>query len=261
MTSSQDSRTDAPLVHVEHGDDYVATVRMLRPPHNYLTVELVAAVADELDKLERNPGCRVVVLCSEGKNFSAGGQLGGPGSGMRPIDLYQQGLRVFGFSKPIVAAVQGAAVGGGLGLALTADFRVAAPEARFCANFARLGVSEGMGTSLTLPMIVGRQHAMRMLMTGCRVKGDEALAIGLADELVPLDDLAHATHAFAVEIARSAPLAIATITKNMRGSLPAAFEAAIHREATDQHPLWGSADAGEGVAAMNERRLPNFRGE
>lgn len=252
---------DAPLISVEHSDDYVTTIRMLRPPHNYLTPQLVSAIADELDRLENDGGCRVVVLCSEGKNFSAGGQLGGAATGMRPIDLYTQGLRVFGFSKPIVAAVQGAAVGGGLGLVLTADFRVVAHEARFCANFTRLGVSEGMGTSLTLPMVAGRQKAKHMLMTGRRVKGDEAVAIGLADELVELEELPQAAHAFAIEIARSAPLAVATITKNMRLAFVDEFEAAIHREAADQQPLWASTDAGEGVAAMNERRLPNFLGE
>lgn len=251
----------APLLAVEHGNDYVSTIRMLRPPHNYLNVELLSAVADELEQLESASSCRAVVLCSEGKNFSAGGHLGQGATSMRAIDLYEQGLRVYRFAKPLIAAVQGAAVGGGLGLALAADFRVAAPQARFCANFARLGVTAGMGTSLTLPLVVGHQKAMHLMMTGRRVAGEEALALGLADELVDLDELGEAAHAFAVEIAQSAPLVVASMKQSGRHGLVERFEQTIRREADDQQPLWSTDDAVEGVAAMNARRLPNFLGK
>lgn len=249
-----------PLITVAHSDDHVSTICLQRPPHNYLTVDLVRAVADELDQLEASPACRAVVLCSNGKNFSAGGLLGDDSTSMRAIDLYEQGLRVYRFAKPLIAAVQGAAVGGGLGLALAADFRVAAPQARFCANFARLGVTAGMGTSLTLPLVVGQQRALHMMMTGRRVAGDEALAIGLADELVPLDELGAASHAFAAEIAGSAPLVVTAMKQTARRGLVDQFEATIHREAADQEPLWATADAAEGIAAMNARRPPNFGG-
>ena len=89
-------------------------------------------------------------------------------------------MRLFANPTPVVAAIQGAAVGGGLGLALMADFRVASPEARFSANFARLGFHHGFGLTVTLPRLVGQQRAAEMLYTGQRVKSDEALRIGLA---------------------------------------------------------------------------------
>ena len=98
-------------------------------------------------------------------------------------------MRLFRTRKPIVAAIQGAAIGGGLGVAMAADFRIAAPEARFSANFARLGFHHGFGLSVTLPAAVGGQHAAELLYTGRRITGDDAVAIGLVDRVVPLDRL------------------------------------------------------------------------
>ena len=118
-----------------------------------------------------------------------------------------------------MAAVQGAAVGGGLGLALMPDFRVACPEARFSANFARLGFVQGFGLTVTLPRLVGRQRAMEMFYTGRRVKGEEALRIGLCDDLVPQDRVRARARELAGEIAVSAPLAVRSIREMMRGQL------------------------------------------
>ena len=103
--------------------------------------------------------------------------------------LYQQAVRLFRTKKPVVAAVQGAAVGGGLGLSLVADFRVASPDSRFTANFNRLGFHPGFGLSITLPRVVGPQKAALLFYTGRRIDGNEAHAIGLVDVLVPQDEL------------------------------------------------------------------------
>ena len=104
--------------------------------------------------------------------------------------------------------MQGAAVGGGLGLALAADFRVATPETRFSCNFAKLGFHQGFGISVTLPAVVGQQRALELMYTGGQAKGAEALAIGLCDRLTSPDDLRDAAHEFASEIAASGPLAV-----------------------------------------------------
>ena len=159
-----------------------------------------------------------------------------------------------------MAAVQGAAVGGGLGLALMPDFRVAAPEARFTANFARLGFHHGFGLTVTLPRIVGQQKALDLLYTGRRVGGEEAVEIGLADRLAPLDSLRAEARALAVEVAKSAPLAVDSIRQTMRGDLADLIRAATDHEQVEQDRLRQSADWAEGVKAMSERRDPAFVG-
>ena len=199
-------------VTMEKGDDHVATVEFHRPPNNFFDVDLVRCLGDALEDLEDDLDVRAVVLCSEGKHFCAGANFGGgdrasaAGAEPRPDGtnpLYAEALRCFRTSVPIVAAVQGAAVGGGLGVALLADFRVAAPEARFASNFARLGFHQGFGLSVTLPYVVGNQKALELLYTGKRITGEQALAIGLADRLAPLDSVRDEARALAAEIAGS----------------------------------------------------------
>lgn len=136
--------------------------------------------------------------------------------------------------------------------------RVAAPEARFSANFARLGFHHGFGLSATLPPVVGQQKALELLYTGRRIDGETAHAIGLADRLVPLADLRVEAHALAAEIAGSAPLAVASIRQTMRGDLAAKVKAATDRERHEQDWLQRTDDWREGVRAMAERRPPNF---
>jgi len=259
-------------VSVEIVDRFVATVEIHRPPNNFFDLALIQHIAAAFETLDADPACRAIVLRSEGKNFCAGAQLGaGPraqsvlaasekssGDGSPPRHLYDEAVRLFSTKTPVVAAIQGAAIGGGLGLALMPDFRVAAPEARFAANFARMGFHHGFGLSVTLPDLVGRQHAMELLYTGRRVRGEEALAIGLCDKLVSLEELRPAATELAAEIALSGPLAVRSIRETMRGGLPARIRAATDREQAEQERLQKTSDFKEGVRAMNERRLPKF---
>jgi enoyl-CoA hydratase/carnithine racemase len=237
---------------------HVAVVEMHRPPHNFFDEVLLRELADALLALDDDPGVRSVVLCSQGKHFCAGALLGGvTAEGIR--DLYRQAFRLFTARRPIVAAVQGAAVGGGLGLALAADFRVATPESRFAANFARLGFHQGFGLSATLPGLVGRQRALELLLTGRDVSGSEALEIGLCDRLTSAD-LREAAVELAAEIARSAPLSIVSIRATMRRSLVGDVYAALDTEAQAQAALLPTADFREGVEAARARRPPDFTG-
>jgi enoyl-CoA hydratase/carnithine racemase len=174
--------------------------------------------------------------------------------------LYAEAVRLFEAETPIVAAVQGAAIGGGLGLALMADFRVACPEARFAANFARLGFHHGFGLTVTLPALVGQQAALNMLLTGRRVKGEEAVALGLCDELVPLAEVRPAATALAHEIAVSAPLAVRSIRQTMRAGLAERVRLATDHEMVEQEWLRKTDDFVEGVGATADRREPNFEG-
>jgi 2-(1,2-epoxy-1,2-dihydrophenyl)acetyl-CoA isomerase len=167
---------------------------------------------------------------------------------------------LFSTQSPVVAAIQGAAIGGGLGVALMPDFRVAAPEARFSANFARLGFHHGFGLSVTLPDLVGRQKAMELLYTGKRVRADEALELGLCDQIAPLGELRQAATQLAREIAISAPLAVRSIRETLRGDLPERIRAATEREKAEQERLQKTQDFREGIRAMGERRTPDFSG-
>ncbi|HVT42689.1 MAG TPA: enoyl-CoA hydratase/isomerase family protein, partial [Acidimicrobiales bacterium] len=163
---------------------------------------------------------------------------------------------------PVIAAVQGAAIGGGCGLALSADFRVATPRTRFSANFARLGFHQGFALSVTLPAAVGRQAATDLLLTGRRVGGDEALRLGLCDRLVADDDeLLAGSLEYAGELAASGPLAVRAIRATLRQGLVEQAEAAMAHECAEQLRLGTTADFAEGVRAVAERRPARFRGE
>jgi 2-(1,2-epoxy-1,2-dihydrophenyl)acetyl-CoA isomerase len=248
---------------IEIGDDFVTLVEIRRPPANYFDQRLISDLTDTLERLDGDDRCRAVVLCSEGKHFCAGANFGGDASTLARADvphLYDEAVRLFSTGTPVVAAVQGAAVGGGLGLALFADFRVAAPEARFAANFARLGFHHGFGLSVTLPRLVGQQAAAEMLYTGRRVPGEEAQALGLCDHLAPLATLRDRARTLAGEIAASAPLAVRSIRETLRGGLAAEIRTATDRERSEQERLQKSADFREGVRAMGERRKPDFTG-
>jgi enoyl-CoA hydratase/carnithine racemase len=249
-----------PALRASVHDDFVAVIELSNPPTNFFSMDQIGGVADALALLDADNRCRSVLLCAEGKHFCAGADFSGGKREYTTEDLYGAAARIFGNEKPIVAAVQGAAIGGGLGLALSADFRYAAPEARFSANFARLGFHHGFGLSATLPRLVGPQTAAELLYTGRRVKGDEAAQLGLADKLVPLEGLRDQAHAFAREIAISAPLAIKSIRKTLRGDLAQQVMAATAHEAVEQEWLRKTADFAEGTRAMAERRDPDFTG-
>jgi len=247
-------------------DGPVAVVEIRRPPNNFFDVDLIGGIADAVEELAA-AGCRAVVLASEGRHFCAGANFGGGGGGggdrgaAGGPHLYEMAIRLFEQPIPIVAAVQGAAIGGGFGLAMAADFRVAGPEARFAANFARLGFHHGFGLSVTLPLVVGHQAALDLLYTGRRIDGDEALRLGVADRLVPTDELRAAATALAGDIAASAPLAVRSIRQTMRGHLAGQVREALARERSEQDRLTATKDWREGVAAMAERRPPVFTGE
>jgi enoyl-CoA hydratase/carnithine racemase len=260
--------------------DFVATVEIRRGPHNYFDRAMIGEIADVFEALDDDPACRAIVLAADGKSFCAGAKLGGGGSrseGAPSQDrsaaagsasesafrrdsggLYREAIRLFRARTPVVAAVHGAAIGGGLGLALMADFRVTCPEARFAANFAQLGFHPGFGLSVTLPELVGRSQAMRLALTGRRINGTEAAAIGLADRLVSIEDVRATAIEMAAEIAASAPLAVESIRATLRRGLADRVQEILEHELTEQERLIQTQDAKEGIRATAERRRPVF---
>ncbi|HMS89366.1 MAG TPA: enoyl-CoA hydratase-related protein, partial [Acidimicrobiales bacterium] len=147
-----------------------------------------------------------------------------------------------------------------LGLAVSADFRVARPESKVSANFTRLGFHPGFGLTATLPRLIGQQKTAMMFYTGRRIAGEEAFAMGLADVLVPKEQLRDAAMALAQEIAISAPIAVVSTRATMRQGLVDLVRAAVNRESIEQDIQRKTEDFKEGVAAMSARREPVFQG-
>src|SRR5437764_3484354 len=180
---------------------------------------MIRRIADLYAHLASDTDARVIVLCAQGKHFCAGADFSGErNTGGGPRELYAEAIRLFEAPLPVVAVVQGAAIGGGLGLACAADFRIAGPDARFSANFAQLGFHHGFALTATLPRIVGQQHPLDLLYSGRRIHADEAASMGLCDELTATtDDVYKAAHELAAKIASSAPLAV----RSIRATMPA----------------------------------------
>lgn len=249
----------------------LAQLTIDRPPSNAVNVDLLRDLADTLEKLDRDGVRRAVVLTAAGRVFSSGADLSGRTEASRQeaaaspaaqqdSPLYEQAIRLFSTELPIIAAVQGAAVGAGLGLTLIADFRIAAPEARFSANFTRLGFHPGFGLTYTLPRLIGQQNAARMFLTGDRFDAQTALGMGLVDEVVPAGGLLARAHALASSIAQNAPLAVRATRRTLRRDLAEAVRAQTRHEFTEQAWLMQTEDFREGVRAVSERRPGDFRG-
>ncbi len=246
-------------------DGHVSTITIRRPPFNFFDNALIREIAAAFEAADRDQNIRALVLAAEGKAFCAGADLvnradtGTVAEGGQ--HLYKEAARLFRALKPVVAAVHGAAIGGGLGLAVMADFRVTCSEARFSANFARLGMHPGFGLTETLPRLIGQQQTALLCYTGRRISGEEAVRIGLADILVAEGEVLSAAQALAQEIAQSAPLAVASIRETLRRGLVEAVERATERELVEQDWQRRTQDFKEGVKATSERRLPHFAGK
>lgn len=165
----------------------------------------------------------------------------------------------FPIRKPSVAAIQGAAIGGGLGLALAADFRVVSPQSKLSANFVKIGMHPGFAMTYTLPRLIGPQQASLLFYTGRRVNGEDAVGLGLADEIVPPEYLLASAMALAAEIAENAPLAVEATRATLRADLLASVRAHTSEEARLQMLLKKTDDFAEGVRAVSERRRGIWR--
>lgn len=244
---------------------HVGEIIWSNPPHNHATVGLLKDLGAALAAFDADISVRAVVLASEGKPFCAGADLasadGFGGATDDPIrEFYDQALTIFASKKPIVAAIQGAAIGAGLGLAVAADFRVAAPEARFSGNFTRLGFHPGFGLTVTLPRLIGHQRALEMFMTSARYKSEEVAPWGLVDRLAPSGGALEGAHVLAAEIAGNAPLALVATRATLRSGMVEEIRARLDHEHAEQAVLRATADYAEGVASVFERRNANFTG-
>jgi len=249
-------------------EDGVATVEIRRPPNNVLDLDLLQALATAFETLDHEAECRALVLASVGKHFCAGAhfhylqgeaaqqtwaaEAGNP--------LYAEMARLHACRKPVVGAIHGTAIGGGLGLALIPDFRVLCPETRFAANFVKLGFHPGSGLTYLLPRLIGWQRATLLCSTARQIGGEDAFAWGLGDVLTEQSNVRAAAVKLAREIAANAPLAVQSVRATMREGLVAEVKAATAREYRQQHWLRQTEDHKEGLRAVAERRLARFVG-
>ena len=257
---------ETPALTVDVGDDHVATIELRRRPNNFFSIELIGGIADAVAMLDDDPICRSIVLCAEGKHFCAGANFG---SSERAAELekrtendrnplYDEAVRLFRSKKPVVAAIQGAAVGGGFGLALMADFRTVCPATRMTANFVKLGFTPGFGLTHTLERIVGAQRANLLFLTGRRINGETAHEWGLGDIYTDTDNVRTAAIELAQEIAENAPLALLSLREQMRPGLADAVNAVTTIESREQKWLQSTNDHKEGIKAVAEKRAGNF---
>ena len=244
-------------------------VEIQRGPNNFFDTQLINSLGDAFDALDADNECRASVLCAQGKHFCAGANFGDrtqqterdSRSSTSGNPLYSAAVRLFGTKKPIVGAINGSAVGGGFGLSLLPDFRVASPETRFTANFVKLGFHPGFGLTYTLPKLIGQQRANLMFYTGRRVDGETAHAWGLADVLTDQHTLRDEALKLAAEIAENAPLAVTSVRATMRAGIAAAVKTQTDHEFIEQFRLQQTEDHKEGVRAVAERRPGNFKGK
>lgn len=245
-------------------ENKVGIVEINKPPHNFFDIDLISTLADVYEEFENNPQVRAIVLCANGKSFCAGADFSkkevmNKKRSIKEVNpLYQEAIRLFSCTKPIVAAIEGSAIGGGLGLALTADFRVSCPEAKFSANFNRLGFHPGFALSYTLPKLIGLQKSAWMFYTGVRLNGTKALDLGLIDFLVEQNEVRNQALALANEIAISSPRAVQATRKSLLGDRLSEIRLAVVRESEVQAVQMTSQDIKEGVTASAERRDPVF---
>jgi enoyl-CoA hydratase/carnithine racemase len=255
---------------VERRDDGVVLVTLDNPAkRNAMSDDMTASWADLMAQLRTDRRARVLVVTGAGRAFCSGGDTGWIGSEpdasvddlrTRMIRFYRQWLSVRDLEIPTIAAVNGAAIGAGLCLALACDLRYAAPQAKLGAPFTSLGMHPGMAATWLLPEVVGLAAARELLLTGRVVTAEEARGIGLVNRTLPEDGFLDAALDVAGSVAAAAPIATRYTTTALRQGGHATFEAAVQWEALAQPVTLASADLQEGLAAAREKRRPVFTG-
>jgi enoyl-CoA hydratase/carnithine racemase len=241
---------------------------------NPFSPDLVDAFGQRVAEIKARKDIRVVVVTGAGKAFCAGADFAtmptlAARSGLDGIlgihaaieMLYAAFVSLDSIEVPTIAAVNGAAIGGGFGLALLCDIRIVACDAKLAVNFARLGIHSGLAITDLLPRAVGYSNAADLLLSGRRILGDEAVRMGFAREALPKEEVLPAAMALAGEIAQCAPLAVRSIKRTLRATTGRDLSATMAIESMAQALLMQSKDAQEGIKAMMSKRTPEFEGK
>jgi len=234
---------------------------------NSLTPEMLEALKGAIADAKKDTDIRCLIITGTGKNFCAGGDFkGGAENSKIPftqqglIDTYSTCMELLNISVPVIGALNGHAIGGGFGVALLSDIRVANSDALYGANFARLGMHSGMSLSYILPRLIGLVKANELMFTGRRFSGSEGERIGLFNYALPADQVWPKALALAEEIAACAPNAVQLMKQSIIKNLDWDPHSRLAEEALHQSATFNSNDAHEGIAAMMEKREPVFKG-
>ena len=271
MVRTVDTGTEQLLCSVE---DHVAAVSFNRPEKRNALGDIVTpALREILLVLEADPAVRVVVITGVGKAFCAGGDIKDMAAGdlsagrsiddrIRELQQRQQTLtlRLFELAKPTIAALPGAAAGAGMCIALACDIRIGGTSAFYAPGYAAVGLSGDYGGSWQLTQLVGPAKAKEIYFTGRRVQAEEALALGLLNEIVADDDLPARTKELAAQIANGPPLAIRYMKQNINRATQADFKTCLDWEADRLVRVAQTEDHKEAVRAFVEKNAPVFKG-
>ena len=268
--SPQPAQAGPVLIEARHGA--IATLVMNRPDRlNALNSELTIAVQEALGRIAQDESIRVVVLTGAGRAFCSGGDLGVIGKGRASGEtqslepLLRAGMQAVltmrVMPQPVIAAVNGAAAGAGMNIALAADIRVAAEEATFGQNFAKVGLFPDFGGTYFLPQLVGPSKAAELFYTGDMIDAKTALRLGIVNHVVPSALLEVEVKALAERIMHGPPVAVRAVKKTLFASEGKKLAAALEHEVQEQVRCYLSEDCSEGIRAFFEKRPPQFRGK
>jgi len=249
-------------------ENYIATITFNRPPANALASAVLKELSNVLADIEQDETVRVIILHGEGRFFSAGADI----KEFTTVESAEQfsklaaiGQEVFekmeSFPKPIIAAIHGAALGGGLELAMACHIRIATKQAKLGLPELQLGLVPGFAGTQRLPRFVGEAKALEMLLTSDPITGEEAARYGLVNQVVEEEELMNVAFQFARKVAQKSPVsvkaAIQLVFHNKNGS----FIEGVEKEAQLFGEVFMSEDAKEGIQAFIEKRKPTFKGQ
>jgi 2-(1,2-epoxy-1,2-dihydrophenyl)acetyl-CoA isomerase len=268
---SQVSPTAAAPVLVQTRAGAIVTLAMNRPERmNALNHELATALHEALGQIAADLSVHLVILTGTGRAFCAGGDLGAIGAGRAKGDAselapilrsgMQSVLRMRTMPQPVIAAVNGAAAGAGMNLALAADIRIAAEEAVFGQNFAKVGLFPDYGGTYFLPELVGPSLAAEMFYTGDMIDAQTALRLGIVNHVASANDLPAETRKLAEKIANGPQVAIRAVKQSVFAKKEKALTEALEQEVQEQLKCFHSEDCAEGIRAFLEKRQASFRG-
>lgn len=246
--------------------DNVARLLINSPPANALSTALLKDLASKLDEIERDKTVKAVILSGDGRFFSAGADIKEFTTLQNASDytaLAENGQslldRIEAFSVPIIAAIHGAALGGGLELAMACHIRIVTEDAKLGLPELNLGIIPGFAGTQRLPQLVGIPKAYELILTGEPVSGTEAGAIGLANHVVKEDELIEVAEKLAAKIAAKSKPTIEKVMELVPYAKFHSFKEGIKAEAVSFGEVFGNEDAKEGVQAFIEKRRPNFQ--